>query len=512
MDMKKILVYFFTIINVVLYFVVIGTWIVLSNYLTLNVSVTIFNIALTIVLIILNKDKLDRYYSSSQFKNLVSSLVSVLLLFFILGIVNFWVFKHPVNFDFTLDKKNTLTPESIKVLNGIDEDIEFIIFAQKNNFLVITTLLDLYHFEKSNIIIKKVDVDLHPELLKQYNVERSGVVIVKLNSGVKKVITLNELNITNALIKLNRSDIPVVLYTIDHGEIDFEIKNGHGGSYLRDLLVKSNISLSEISLSTSDIPLDVDALMILGPKNSFYPNEIMRIKKYLNGGGRVLLLLDPVLDEDKFKDLKDLVREYGIDVKNNFVIDNINYIDGSGGTVPLIKSFNKEHEISRDFAYSVFFPLVSELGLTIDAFMIAQSTTFPGSFSENSSNEVLTQKYKFTEGKDTKGPIIVVAGVETDMSSEESKIRTSRLVVYGNSTFIHNSYAKFNSNFLLFLRSLHWLVDIDGIKSFNLAIGKIGPVFIGATALGVIFYFSVIFIPLLLFVISIVVYNRGKSK
>ena len=109
----------------------------------------------------------------------------------------------------------------------------------------------------------------------------------------------------------------------------------------------------------------------------------------------------------------------------------------------------------------------------------------------------------YTAGADKPGPLNLAAAFE----SEHNKI-----VVFGNSGFVLNAYLKFGSNYALFLNSLSWLVDEDRLISFNLPIIQSEPIFISSPQMGIVFYFSVLFSPLILFGLSIYMYRRKRDK
>ena len=69
------------IINIILYFVLIALWISIPDELTLNIALTIFNGAITLILIFINRELLGIYYQSHQFKKLTEAITSVFLVF-----------------------------------------------------------------------------------------------------------------------------------------------------------------------------------------------------------------------------------------------------------------------------------------------------------------------------------------------------------------------------------------------------------------------------------------------
>jgi hypothetical protein len=64
----------------------------------------------------------------------------------------------------------------------------------------------------------------------------------------------------------------------------------------------------------------------------------------------------------------------------------------------------------------------------------------------------------------------------------------------------------------LFLNALSWLVDEDRLISFNLPIVQSEPIFISQQQMGIVFYFSVLFSPLILIGASIYMYRRRRDK
>ena len=86
-----------------------------------------------------------------------------------------------------------------------------------------------------------------------------------------------------------------------------------------------------------------------------------------------------------------------------------------------------------------------------------------------------------------------------------------RVVVFSNTSFVSNTYTKFTNNFKVFVNTVSWLTKNDQLISFDRIALKDEPLFISAPQLGVIFFFSVLVLPICLIVFSIVLYKR-KGK
>ncbi len=496
----------FIILNGLLYLVSIALWIAIPEELVLNLSATSLALIITLVMLVVYRKEFYQFYMSSFFRGMSKSFVTIVLLFGILGFINYISFKNPKQWDVTANKKNSLTDQSTRILKTLGKGLRLTIFSSKSEQGTIRALLDLYLLDNASIEINFIDIQVRPELVSKYGIEKSGTVLVQFSGKEEKVTNLSELAITNAIIKVSREKDPIVFYSTGHGELNLSAKENEGGSYLNQLLAQGSYDLRAVKLSAySELPSFVAALIIWGPKQGFHPIELEVIKNYLKRGGRLMVALDPNVDDDKVADLRELLSSYGVVIGNNLVVDRLKHINGSNGSVPMLDRYHSEHAITKEFKGQVFFPLVSSIqkieGSKGKLSVLAQSSPFPASWAELSLKEFVSGVITYNQEEDTKGPLGLYA-------AWEAKGTATRMILSGNSTFVINSYQKFSKNFSLFLNSLSWLVNEDRLISFNLPVVNDEPVFISAPQLGIIFYFSVLFAPLSLIIIAIVIYRR----
>lgn len=510
--MKKWYNLLIAIINIILYFVLIALWISIPDVLALNVALTVFNLVLTLVLIYLNRQSLSKYYQSYQFKKLTESLVFVFLVFCLLAVANYWAFKHPVQSDLSVYKMNSLTDQSQSILKNIKGELTFKLFARKHDSLLWMPLLEFYRAQKNDIKISKVDIDIRPDLVADYRITDTATLVIEYNGKRQYVVERDELNITNGLIKITRSTDPVVYFVQGHGEGDISNAENEGLKFIFEAIRNTAIDVRPLSLlSAQEIPFDAKALILWGPKSSLQPNEIKVIQRFLERKGNLLVALDPELNQDYHGEMRTLLKQYRIIIRNDLIIDRKRFVSGSNGSIPLVETYDSEHPITRKFKGQVFFPLASSLEEIPEVLakesgkvsMLASSTAFPDSWGETSINEFAKEQVVYTPGKDSPGPLNIAATFEGDKN---------KIVAFGNSGFVLNAYLKFGTNYALFLNSLSWLVDEDRLISFNLPIVQSEPVFISAPQMGIVFYFSVLFSPLILFGTGIYMYRRKRDK
>lgn len=506
------------IINGFLYLVIIALWLSISDELWLCLSATIINLIFTIGLIIWDRARLQTFYTSNYFKSFVQVVISAVLLFCIIGLLNYLAYKNPTHFDISYGQRNSLTNQTVQVLDSLDEEVVFDIYAKKQNFGVIRSLVELYRFEKNDININFIDVELRPDLVLKANVSRSESIVVSFRGRSEIVEELSELGLTSALVRLSRDLNPRIAFIHGIGGHELTSENEEGLSHLVKLLELSNFDIARLNiLSIDEIPSDVDVLVLWGASITLSQDDVQKINNFVTQGGSVLVGLGPDFNSDKQPYLRSSLLKFGIEIRNDLVIDQLKHISGSSGTVPMIDSFRGFSPIIKELDGIVFFPLTSsvlpnfetiipELAESADIQPALFTSPFPASWGEQDLNEVIEGNPSYTEGVDLKGPISLAVSVEY-----ESEENNQRIVVFGNSSFVLNSYQRFDNNFQLFLNTISWLAREDRLMSLNVPTLSNNPVFVSAPQLGIIFYFSVVFAPLGLFGLAILVYRRRSA-
>jgi ABC-type uncharacterized transport system involved in gliding motility auxiliary subunit len=507
--MKSWLVNIFIFINFLLYLVVVALWISIPEETILNLFSTLAALVITCGLILSNREKFRDFYTSHYFRKFSTSMVSVFLVFVILGFINYLSFKNAVVWDITKNKMNSLTEQTHQVLSDIEGPLEFKIFALKKHYETVKTLAELYRLQKNDITINFVDAEVNPVAVRDAQVTKLPA--IQVGFGVKKnlVSDLSELSVTNAIVKVTRSVDPTIYFITGHGEVDLSSNENEGGRYLLDILQSSAKTIRTLDLRQAKvIPEDAKVLVFLGSKTGFFKEELKKIEAYLDAGGRSLFAFDPDFNGDGQVDLKNLLKKYGIVVGNSLAIDRIKHANGSKGTVPIVHKFSPEHPVTKRFKGTVFLPLATDLTLDPNYknqdewSVLAWSNHFPAAWGETSRDEVASMTLTYNDGVDKRGPL-------SYMMAREKK--DSRMVVIGNSTFVINTYKKFPMNVSLFLNTLNWLVDEERLISFNNPVIEDRPIFMSQNQVGVIFYFTVIFCPLLLCLLAFGFYKRRQK-
>lgn len=507
--MKNWLFPLWIIIDVLIFVAAISSWIAAPEFKTLNISMTVFAFALALLLIFIKFKEFKAFISSKYFHKVFFHSVNVFLVIAIVCLVNYLGNKNFREFDFTKEKRNSLTDQSMKILEGVKAPLKMTIFAKREEWAPMLNLLKLYQAADKKISIEAIDTDLRPDLVKEKNITQNGTVFLNYEGKETSFILFDELTVTNALLRVLRTD-DIVLYLVKgHEELSCQNTTPEGISVLCNHLESQNYILKDLDLTkVTEVPKDAKALLILGPATGFLDQEVKILDEYVKKGGSLFLSLAPAFAPKIYENLMKITRNYGLQINEDIVIDRLSTIQGAEATIPIIDRYSADHVITNGFNQRTIFPFsasVQVVGKKTDlAQILAATTDFPGSWAEKDLKGVTAGNAKFDEGKDRKGPIGLLGITEGGGES------LTRIALLGSSSFLINGYQNQSGNTTLFLNTISWLVNDEGIISFNRPGMEEYPVILSAQHLQLIFVISILVVPIVFFGCAIFVYRRRR--
>ncbi|MBU1474774.1 MAG: GldG family protein, partial [Acidobacteria bacterium] len=263
-------------------------------------------------------------------KSFLYSSNLLLLVVFVLGIlvlVNVFLARHHHRFDFTETRIHSLSDQTVTVLENLEEDISVHLFFREGNMTRgrMENLMQNYRYHSNRIKYEFIDPDKNPGLVKRYDVKQDGTTIFESGEKDNRITDVSEEEITNALIKISRGEKKTVYFLEGHGEGGIEDTEDLGYSLAKDELEKMGYEVKTLSLALSEtFPGDIALLIVPGPEKDLLPNELDTIRGYISGGGRVFLMIDP----ETAPGMTEFVKEYGIGLSNDLVIDTVSRLLG----------------------------------------------------------------------------------------------------------------------------------------------------------------------------------------
>ncbi len=496
----------YLIIDIVLYFVVALLFIVVPEYYKFNLAILLVAFIISCLLILKYRKLFKQAIKSYFFKQLSSNLITLFLTFCILAMINFLVVRNDRYIDLTRSKIHTLSDQSLKALKLLQgEKIQLKLFAKRADWGRYLKLLQLYKNHSANLGLDFYDVDKELALINLYDIKEEGTLIIEYNNSQYKTVAKNELAVTNLLYKILRPNKKIIYYSVGHNEMSLDDKNSVGANFLKEKILNSHFVLKPIELQKG-IPKNASAVMILNPQIEFLPLEIKTLSKYIEKGGSLITTLAPSFNGLLIQNYIKFLNDYGIDFNNVLILDRLAAQQGSQASIPVVNTYDTQHEITKNMNERTLFPVSGAFKLTGKSDftwkILAKSTPFPASWGESSFDEVKMGKAKFNEGDDLEGPLNIF------MAGEKNK---SRIIAFTSSAFISNQFQGQSNNFNLFINALSWGVRDDNLISLTRPSLEGNLVYLSKTHLNTIFYFSILIFPFLFFGAAIFAFRRKTS-
>jgi len=444
------------------------------------------------------------------------SITTTLLVLAIVGVVNFLAVQYPKRIDLTKNKINTLSGQSVQVVQGLKSEIKATAFVKAEQREAIRSLFSNYQALNPKFTVEYVDPDKEPARTQQAGVKALGTILLKSGDKEARIDSLTEEKLTNELIKLTRARSIVVCWITDHGEKDFKANTQEGYTAAAKSLTNQSYEIIPLQLVTSGkIPEACSAIIVMGPTKGFFPQETKIISDYLKQGGKALFALDLHVQGnplDPSPEMVGIVKEWMIEPQLALVIDPVSRVLNYEPTMPLIATFAKDSEITKGLQKNSLFPLTRPLTLgknppaTLKLKWLLQTT--PNSWGETNMKSLNQGEVRFDEG-DMRGPVYVAASAEGKLNSKAPK--DSRLVVFGTSNFASNQFIRFGNNLDLFANAVSWVIHDDSLISIRSNDDAGGLIQLSQSQGTIVFYITVIFAPLLTGLAGLLIWMRRRK-
>lgn len=447
--------------------------------------------ALLLASLIVNFRSILGLFQSRTGKLGTNTAVLTLAVLAIFALVNYLGFRHHKRIDLTSEKLYSLSDQTKKIVSGLQQDVKIVRFHKEDDPDLRDRMTE-FRDQSKRLTYELVDPQVKPEVAKQYTATRMGEVVVASGSRIERPQGTSEQELTNAILKVTRDSLKAVCFIEGHGEKGIADSEGEGYSSVDASLKKENYETKTISLVTqNEVPSDCAVLVLAGPKRPLLQPEVAMIGKYLEGGGKAMLLLDPDTDPQ----LTEVLKAWNVDLGNNTVIDvsAAGQMFGGGPYAPLVMSYGS-HAITKDFGRTMtIFPLARSVkpgeATGMGANGLTLLTTSEASWGETEMKANVNPQYD--EGKDTKGPANLGVAVTKSVSGKEA-----RLIVIGDSDFASNRAIGFQRNGDLFLNSINWLAEDEDLISIRPKSQTNRRVDLSASQQSLLFWLFVLVMPL----------------
>jgi ABC-type uncharacterized transport system involved in gliding motility auxiliary subunit len=413
------------------------------------------------------------WFQSRQVRAGGYSASYILVFVAILAAVNYLSVQYNKTYDATELKLYSLSDQTLTTLDNLESEVTLYYFDETTRFGLARNSLVRYENASNRVNVRYIDPDAEPAVTRAMNIRSLGTTVVEVGASRSEAPSFSEEDITNTIIKAVKGEVKSACFLTGHGEAAIEDPDRLGFSGAASEVQSANYSAREISLLESpEIPSDCGVLVVAGPTASFVEPEVDLLRTYVDGGGRLLLMLD----YDSNSGLEDLAANWGIEIHEDLIIDQsgIGQLLGAGPLTPLVNQYDVAHPITRVMGnIATFFPLTRSVTTTTDApgwSSVALALTSADAFA-TSDFVIENGELKLSEtAQMTAGPITVAAASSFDIDTPEEGAETApqgRVVVTGTSLFVRNAALARGANRDLLLNSLNWLTSDEDLISIR---------------------------------------------
>jgi ABC-type uncharacterized transport system involved in gliding motility auxiliary subunit len=408
--------------------------------------------------------------NARQTKYAAYAALYVIVILAIASVANVLANRYNKSYDSTANKRYSLSDQTAKIVKGLKQDAAITYYDRQSGFQPAKDLLDRYSTLSSRIRVKFVDVEKNPQVARAAGVTKLGTSFVEIGTKKEEAKSVTESEITGAIIRDLKTTSRTVCFVSGSGEHQIEDTQRNGFSRLKDILAKDQYASKSISLlEKAEIPPDCTVVVIAGPQSEYVQPAVDALKKYVEQGGRALIMLDaplkigrPTADNTA---LTDVLQSWGVSMDKDLLLDlsPVGQLMGLGPEIALVSTYDSH-------------PIVDAMKGTATGFPLSRSMTVKNSdktnvqkLFESSASSLATAKLDSpnvnpSDPKNQKGPLTIGAAGSYTTGKENSE---GRFVVIGSSSWAANSFITFNGNSDLASNALNWLASDEDLISIR---------------------------------------------
>ncbi len=411
------------------------------------------------------------WLKTRQTKYVAYVTIYVLVILTVVVVANFLANRYNKSYDATTNKRFSLSDQTKKVVADLKQDVTIQYFDQPSGMQAGKDLLDRYSTLSPKVHVQYVDVLKQPQLARAANVSRAGEAVIELGAKKEEAKTFDEEGITGAMIRAVKGGARNVYIVTGSGEHRVDDTTADGFSDFQAAVQKDNYEVKTLNLlQKAEVPSDCTVLVVAGPSGDYVQPEVDAIKKYVEGGGRAMFLVDPPLKVGRKeisdnKALTDLLASWGVTADKDLLLDEnpLAQLVGLGPEVPLVTTY-ESHQIVNDLAGTATgFPLSRSLDIKNENHT-SVSKLFGTSPSSFSTYNLSSPEIRIDPNKDKKGPFTLAAAGTYDTGKSNNQ---GRFIVVGDSRWASNSFLRFNGNRNLALNMMNWLSSDEDLISIR---------------------------------------------
>lgn len=393
--------------------------------------------------------------------------------------------------DWTGSKIYSLSDKTAKILAGLKSDVSATVLLQpdQETYDEIHELLANYQARNPHLKVEYLDPSREParveQMIKTFGLGRGDRTAIVFSSGERhRHVTVDELvdvdmsqaemgmpprvknfkgeaAFTSAILSVSEDRQKTIEFLKGHGEIAIDDGGPGGMSRFAEALKRQNLKVETTdALGRGGIAKDCDLLVLAGPTLGFAPSEADALGTYIDAGGRLLALVDPVLSREgglQTLGIEGTFLARGVALGNDIVLDPSQRLTFGSAESFGVSDF-PPHIITKDLAGAF---VVISLARSVAPVQPAPGGWVVTSLLRTTDQGWAERDLKDMSGAVSRGPDDGPGPVSVGVAAEKKAAaggKDARMVVIGNSRVAHNQFIGAGAGLDLLLNAAGFLV------------------------------------------------------
>ena len=382
----------------------------------------------------------------------LADLVFVVLLLALAILAGWLTARHDTYWDWTAGATNSLTQESIAVLDTLKTPLRVGAYVGADQPLAkaIERLVARYRRVRPDLELSFIDPTLSPEQARAAEVTLLGQLVLEYQGRRETLRELSEATLTAAIARLIVDRATWVRVLMGHGERAIagagSADLGRFGQYLQG----QGLRVAPLDLAVQKtVPTNTDLLILTPPAVDLFPGEIDQVLAFIREGGNLLWLMDPGGPAG----LDPIAAELGLRPLPGTLVDtNVRELGIDTPTVAMVADY-PVHLMTAGLSAAALFPGAQALAPSLaEGWKLApRLETRKGSWNETGpiQGEVTRDPAQGEEA----GPLTVALAFHRASPRGQGE---QRVVVVGDGDFLTNAHHSQGGNLDLGLRLVRW--------------------------------------------------------
>jgi hypothetical protein len=342
--------------------------------------------------------------------------------------------------DLTPTRALSLSEPTRKVLADVTEPLRITVFHRRGEREAFSGLLQRLHTENPRIEFALYDLDRYPERARGYGISQYGRAAIEYQGRRVVVPAQPEEALAGGILEAVRGRRRRAVFTTGHGERTPD-GSPRGVGRLVTGLEQQGFTVDAVNLLDGPLPPETDLVIVAGPQHDLLPQELAVLGRHLEGGGGLLLLLDPgtLPSVDRF------LAPLGIALGDDVIVDYERRLLATDGLAAVVEQFRRGNPISEPARNPIGSGVVLPSARTVDvenevpgvgAESIAR--TAPSAWAMADAERARRGAEPSAAAGDVRGPLSVMVLAEVAVPGADR--RPGRLLVIGDADFASDAY------------------------------------------------------------------------